>query len=165
MEQMDIRANDLGDLQIAVLQALWNVGEGTIYDLLEVVGRTPRPAYTTVLTVVRSLEKRGLVEHRLPKGSRQYLYKPLVSIVELQRGTLEDALQRLFDGSSPRLLRCLVESGAVTAADLREMQCLLEQALAARGEEPLALTTTMTTSASIPDGRPIIPVQGTPQPA
>jgi BlaI family transcriptional regulator, penicillinase repressor len=164
---MDVRANDLGDLQIAVLQALWNVEEGTIYDLLSAVHRTPKPAYTTVLTVVRSLEKRGLVEHRLPKGSRQYRYRPLASILDLQRGTMGDALHRLFDGSAPRMLRCLVENDAVTAAELREMQRLLEQALAARGEEPdpsamLAGPPTPTVAA---EARNPLPPHSAPQPA
>ena len=165
---MDIRANDLGDLQIAVLQALWSLGEGTVYDLLSAVCRTPKPAYTTVLTVVRSLEKRGLVEHRLPAGSRQYLYRPLASVLDLQRGTVHDALHRLFDGSGPRLLRCLVESSDVTAADLREMQCLLEQALAARGEEPTPATNAVfavVQSGPANESRPQPLPQGAPQPA
>jgi len=106
---MALKANDLGDLQIAVLRALWTLGEGTVYEVLGAITRQPAPAYTTVLTALRSLEKRGFLAHRLPPGERQYRYRPLIGEAEAERSVLCDVLEKLFEGSPDRLFARLLE--------------------------------------------------------
>lgn len=128
---MDFKANDIGDLQLDALRALWNLGEGTVHEVLSAIPREPAPAYTTVLTVLRSLEKRGLVEHHLPVGERQYRYRPLLSMAGAERVVLEDLLARMFEGCPVRLLARLLEDERMTVRDLCDMRCVLEEALSA----------------------------------
>jgi BlaI family penicillinase repressor len=124
---MILKASDLGQLQIVVLRALWSLGEGTVYEVRDALPRQVAPAYTTVLTVLRSLEKRGLVEHYTPSGERQHRYRPLVSEGEAERGVLCDVLDRVFDGSAERLLARLIETGQVGLPEIAAAHRLLEE--------------------------------------
>lgn len=123
---MPLKANDLGDLQVTVLRALWTLGEGTVYEVLDAIPRRPAPAYTTVLTALRSLEKRGLLEHRLPSGERQYRYRPLVDEAEAERSVLGDVIQRLFDGSPERLLARLLEITPLSREEIEGLHRMLD---------------------------------------
>jgi hypothetical protein len=51
--------SDIGSLQIRVLRILWERGDGTVHEVLEAFPPGDRPAYTTVLNVLRTLERRG----------------------------------------------------------------------------------------------------------
>lgn len=124
---MDFNAADLGDLQIVVLRALWAIEEGTVYDVQAAIHRRPAPAYTTVLTALRSLEKRGLVAHYRPGSDRQYRYRPLVGEAETERGVLTDVLQRLFCGSPERLIRRLLEAAPMKEGEIAAICRLLAQ--------------------------------------
>ena len=122
--------DDLGDLQLQVLQTLWQLGTGTVYDVLDALPEEGRPKYNTIQTVLRSLEKRGLVKHTTRE--RMFVFQPRLSQAELQRGMLHDFLERIFGGSPQSLVATLLDSTPVTEEELAE----LKQLLAAReGEE------------------------------
>lgn len=104
------RLSDLGDLQLAVMRILWKRGQATVHETLAEFPPERRPAYTTVLTVLRNLEKRGLVTHNAPNGSRTFTYRPNLSRQETYAGILQDLLDRLFDGSPAALIAHLLES-------------------------------------------------------
>ena len=122
--------DDLGDLQLQVLQTLWQLGAGTVYDVLDALPEEGRPKYNTIQTVLRSLEKRGLVKHTTRE--RMFVFRPRLSQAELQRGMLHDFLERIFGGSPQSLVATLLDTTSVTEEELAE----LKQLLAAReGEE------------------------------
>ena len=73
------RAHDLGELQLAILNVLWTRQHATVHEVLKSLTGGRTPAYTTVLTVLRTLEKRGLVAHEAVEGHRMYRYRALVS--------------------------------------------------------------------------------------
>lgn len=89
--------HELGHLQLKILGVLWELKEASVNDLLA-KWDGELPAYVTVLTVCRRLEKRGLLEHReqrRPGTKSCFIYRPLVSREALQQAAVEDLLRRL----------------------------------------------------------------------
>ncbi|MGD8237440.1 MAG: BlaI/MecI/CopY family transcriptional regulator [Armatimonadota bacterium] len=117
------RITQLGELQLQVLDVLCRLGEGTVYDVLGEFPEPERPRYTTVLTVLRSLEKRGLAEHRTTE--RQYIFRPTSSSSEVRRGLLQEVLDRVFDGSPRDMVATLLDVDRVTPEEVQELKELI----------------------------------------
>ena len=92
-------------LELECLKALWQVGTGTVKDVRGVVTESRNLAYTTVMTVLDRLEKRGSVERK--KVGRSFVYTPVVGKEELRRLAVGALLDTFFDGSKDELLRFL----------------------------------------------------------
>ena len=131
---MPPRLNELGELQIAVLNVLWSAGAATVHEVCGRLVGERRPAYTTVLTVLRNLEKRGIVAHESPDGQRQFIYRPLVSAHDARGDILQDVLQRLFAGSPVSLVRHLLETEGFTIAELQDIRDTLDRQQSAISE-------------------------------
>ena len=94
-------------LELTCLQALWRIGEGSVHEVRKAVSKERILAYTTVMTLLDRLEKRGCVTRRKP--GRSYLYRPKVSRDKLREHALKQLLHGFFDGSADALLRYLRE--------------------------------------------------------
>src|SRR5580658_10124896 len=92
-------------LELECLKALWGIGEGTVRDVRKVIAGHRDLAYTTVMTVLDRLEKRGGVSRR--KQGRSFVYVPKLSRDELRRFAVKDIVDRFFEGSEEALARFL----------------------------------------------------------
>lgn len=117
------RITKIGELQLQVLDVLCQLEEGTVYDVLAQFPEPQRPRYTTVLTVLRSLEKKGLATHRTL--DRQYIFRPTADVSEVRRGLLQDVLEQVFDSSPRDLVATLLDVDGVTPEALRELRTLI----------------------------------------
>ena len=117
------RIAGLGELQIQVLEALSRLGEGTVYDVLAEFPEAERPRYTTILTVLRALEKKGLVSHRTE--NRAYVFRPETEPQQVRRQVVKDVVERVFGGSYRELVLSLVDSADVTPETLAELKALI----------------------------------------
>jgi predicted transcriptional regulator len=87
-------------------------------------------AYTTVLTILRTLEEKGFVSH-VAEG-RAHRYLPAVSQKLAGKSALSRVLDKVFAGSSELLLTQLVSDEHLSNEDLRRLRRLLDQRLAGR---------------------------------
>jgi predicted transcriptional regulator len=110
----------LTDRQFAVLQILWETGPLTVRELMERLPRGDRQPYTTVLGLLQTMEKAGLVTH--DQEGVTYLYAAALSRRKATRTLLRDFLSRFFQGSAEALIQGLVDSEALSPADLREIE-------------------------------------------
>ena len=111
--------------ELDVMGVLWELGSGTVADVKE---RLADPlAYTTVLTVLRTLEDKGYVGHE--EEGRAYRYYPLVERDQAQESALRRLVQKLFSGSPELLLTHLVSDRAMSEREIRRLQRLLEDRL------------------------------------
>jgi predicted transcriptional regulator len=110
-------SGDLGDLQFAVMKVLWECGSATVRDVVEALPSDRSRAYTTVLTVLRSLEKREIIRHDATDGARMYRYSPLITEGEVRDQAIHDLVERYFNGSAGELLRYLVETDSASETD------------------------------------------------
>ena len=95
-----------GTLELRVLEALWRrEREASVRDILP---DFPRAAYTTVMTTLDRLHRKGVLDRR--KDGRAFLYRPVSTREELESGLVTRALQPLLEGHDPRpILSCFVE--------------------------------------------------------
>jgi predicted transcriptional regulator len=88
-------AHSLGELEAAVLEALWDHGELSTPDVHEVVGEPRGLAYTTILTVLQRLTKKGLV--RRSAGGRSHVHAPTLSREEFANRRAESLAGMLVE--------------------------------------------------------------------
>jgi len=88
-------------LEMMCLNALWEIGEGNVEDVRKVVSQNRPLAYTTVLTLLDRLARRGAVSRR--KEGRGFRYQPTVERDRLRRMALAHFLEYHFDGSAAKL--------------------------------------------------------------
>jgi BlaI family transcriptional regulator, penicillinase repressor len=116
--------------ELDVMAVLWELEEATV---AEVQARLPdQLAYTTVLTVLRTLEEKGHVGHREGSG-RAYVYRPLVEREEAGASALVRLVDRVFRGSPELLLTQLVSERDLSDEELERMRRLLDERLKERG--------------------------------
>ena len=84
----------LGDLQLRILEILWDRREASVAEVHEVLRPERELAYTTVATMLRKMEARELVEHR--EEGRAFLYRAKVEAEEVNRSAGEHFVGRLF---------------------------------------------------------------------
>ena len=101
-------------LELECLKALWGIGEGTVRDVRHVMVGNRNLAYTTVMTVLDRLEKRGGVSRR--KQGRSFVYVPKLSREELRKFAVKEVVDRFFDGSAEALKRFLSNQQAVASS-------------------------------------------------
>ncbi|MEA3401947.1 MAG: BlaI/MecI/CopY family transcriptional regulator [Armatimonadota bacterium] len=127
------RITEMGELQLDVFERLAELGEAAVYDVLEAFDEERRPKYTTVLTVLRALEEKGLATHRTE--GRTYVFEPVVSAGHVRRQLLRSVMERVFGGSPKRLMAALLDDEAVTPDVMRELRALLEETEGAHDDD------------------------------
>jgi len=114
----------LGDLQLRIMRVLWNAGPATV---AEVQGRLEGEplAYTTVATMLRKMEDRGLVLHR--QEQRRFVYQPAVSADDVTRSMAADLVDRLFAGSLADAVSHLLDTRDLSRRELDCLERLIEE--------------------------------------
>ena len=110
--------------QEEILRVLWEINEGAVADVVEKLPN-PRPAYTTVATVIKVLEKKGYVAHR--KYGNIYVYYPIVTKKAYTKHVLKDAYKGLFNNSLNQLVSFFVKDKDISVSELEELKKLIDQ--------------------------------------
>jgi BlaI family transcriptional regulator, penicillinase repressor len=118
------------DRELDVMSILWRGGSGTVTEVREVLAEDL--AYTSVLSVLQTLEEKGYVRHEAE--GRAYRYYPLVAPEEAGGSALGRILDKIFHGSAEQLLVQLVRSERVSREELERLRRLLGERLK-EGEE------------------------------
>ena len=93
-------------LELQCLKALWRLERGSVQQVRESMSGTRPLAYTTVMTLLDRLNKRGVVERH--KHGRRFLYSPAVSREAVRRQAVDGLIADLFDGAAGDLMDFLV---------------------------------------------------------
>ncbi|HTS10557.1 MAG TPA: BlaI/MecI/CopY family transcriptional regulator [Candidatus Limnocylindrales bacterium] len=102
---------DLAPLELDCMNMLWPLGEGTVRDIRDrLAPRRPR-AYTTIMTIMDRLARKGIVERR--KSGRAYIYRANLTAEEARTQALGQVIENFFDGSREALLAQLGASSHV----------------------------------------------------
>lgn len=110
------------------MTVLWSAGPSTVSEVRSALARAGHPlAYTTVLTVLRTLEAKRHVAHA--EEGRAHRYRPLVARDVAGRSALRRLLGTVFGGSPELLLTQLVDERGLAPDELRRMRALLDQRL------------------------------------
>jgi BlaI family penicillinase repressor len=115
----------LGDLQLKILKVLWDRGEAPVGTVLEFLNGHSNLAYTTVATMLRKMEARGLVTHRLE--GRSFIYRSKVAAREVSRSMTNHLVDRLFEGSLVDAVNHLLTAREVSRDELAALERLIAE--------------------------------------
>ena len=119
----DIR---LGRLELQILNVVWEKGRVTVHDVKEVLGKGRKPAYTTILAMMRKMDAKGYLEHDVE--GRTFIYRAAISQEDVRYDVLNDILERLFDGSPALMVNSLVEQKDISEEDLEQIKKITSEA-------------------------------------
>lgn len=134
-------------LEMSCLNALWELGEGNVEEVRVFVSRSRPLAYTTVLTLLDRLSRRGAVSRR--KEGRGFRYQPAIERDKLRRLALSQFLDNHFSGSASSL-REFLETETIGAAPVS----LGEAEVPASGGDTPSLTRAAAAGSSDSNFRP-----------
>ena len=116
----------LGDLQLRILQSLWTRPDASVADVHAELKPERDLAYTTIATMLRKMEARGLVTHR--EEGRSFLYRAKVAADDVSRSVGNHLVERLFEGSLAGAVHHLLNTREVSRAELDELEKLIKEA-------------------------------------
>ncbi len=113
----------LTEAELRIMEVLWRKGSGTVQQVLDWL--TSPLAYNSVLTTIRTLEKKGHVRHA--KDGRAHVYEPIIGREEATRSEVRHLVGRFFRNSHEALILNILQDGAIDAADLKRLREMLER--------------------------------------
>jgi len=111
--------HNLGELQHAIMSVLWERGEATVAEVHEAL-HDRGLAFTTIATMLRKMERKGVVAHRAE--GRQFVYRATVTEAQVRRSMVGELIGRLFDGDPGALAAHLVAEHEVDVGELAELR-------------------------------------------
>ncbi|HEY0713842.1 MAG TPA: BlaI/MecI/CopY family transcriptional regulator, partial [Polyangia bacterium] len=105
---------------------LWQLGGGTVNDVIAALPPTRSLAYTSVSTILRILEQKGVLAAE--KVGRGHCYQPRFSKDDYQAFALQEVVGKVFDGEPLDLVRRMVDARQLSKKDLTALRALLDRA-------------------------------------
>jgi BlaI family transcriptional regulator, penicillinase repressor len=115
----------LGPLQLRIMKILWDRGEASVSGVQETLNAQSDFAYTTVATMLRKMEERGLVKHRIE--GRTFIYRAAIAEEAVARGMADDLVERLFEGSLSDMVAHLLTSREISREELTRLERLIAE--------------------------------------
>ena len=115
----------LTDGELKLMRVLWRQGPSTVAAIVGAVAGDNPPAYNTVQTMMRILERKGVVSHR--KDGRAFVFQALVDESHARKHAIRHVLDRFFDNSPGSLVLSLLEHEDVPASELRQLRELIQR--------------------------------------
>ena len=110
--------------ELDIMSVLWDLGEATANEVRERID--PTLAYTSVSTMIRTLEMKGFVSHRRGEG-KTHVYYPVIDAEMAGESALGRLLDKIYGGSPIKLLAQLVEQRKLSETELARMRDLLKR--------------------------------------
>lgn len=118
-----IRASEL---ESQILGVLWERGPSSVRDVQERLADGKPRAYTTVLTTMQVMEKKGLLSHE--REGLAHIYRPLVSRDDIAQPAVRTLVRNLFGGDATKVVQTLIDSQDLSEADLKEIRRMINEA-------------------------------------
>ena len=119
--------NLLTEVELEFMNELWEIGEGTVRDVLAQLPPDRNLAYTSGATILRILEEKGFVKSR--KDGKSLTYTPLLAKDAYQTRSLQNLSRTLFDDTPASLVARLVDDAGLSEEDLEDIRALVERRL------------------------------------
>lgn len=107
-----------------IMQELWKLEKAYVKDIIEKLP-APKPAYNTVSTVVRILERKGFVDHE-PCG-KSYLYFPVIAKDQYKKAFLKYFVKDYFSNSFQNMVSFFANNKEISLNELEEIQALIDK--------------------------------------
>lgn len=111
--------------EMRILNALWDLGQGTVDEVIKHPSFPSPPNYKTTQTLLRIMEEKGLAKH-VSRG-RVHVFIPTVTRQQVTRLSVENLLQQNFAGSLTSMMVGVIETGSVKESELDELESLIRK--------------------------------------
>jgi predicted transcriptional regulator len=111
--------------ELEIMKLVWAGGEATVRDVYEALLERRKIAYTTVMTMMRVLERKGYLKSS--REERAYVYRPTRPERQVLRSMVREFVDRVFNGSAKPLLVHLVEDKRLSKRELEELERLVRE--------------------------------------
>ena len=111
--------------ELDIMSVLWELGEATVTEVRDRVD--PNLAYTSISSMIRTLELKGYVSHRRGEG-KTHVYFPAVDAETAGESALSRLLEKVYGGSPIKLLAHLVDQKRLSEKEIARMRELLKRA-------------------------------------
>lgn len=120
------RLQELGRRERQIMEIIYRLGEGSVGDVLEKL--PDPPSYSSVRTMIRLLESKGLLKHR--SEGNKYFYRPTQDRKNASRIALRHVMTTFFGGSPADAVAAILDdrSTELSEADLRRLETMIDQA-------------------------------------
>jgi predicted transcriptional regulator len=115
----------LTEAELKVMEVVWDLGAASVNDVLDWYSDDIKPAYNTVLTIMRILEDKGYLEHR--KNGRAFIYRPLVDRNHARRKAVRHLVRSFFDDSPELLMLNLINDEKLSRDELRRLKKMIAE--------------------------------------
>jgi BlaI family transcriptional regulator, penicillinase repressor len=115
---------ELTKSQEEILKVLWDIKEGVVTDVIDRLPN-PKPAYNTVSTVIKVLEKKGYVSHKV--YGKTFVYYPIVSQKDYAKYYFKDSVKSIFNNSLNQAVSFFMKQKNVSLSELEELKNLIEE--------------------------------------
>jgi predicted transcriptional regulator len=111
--------------ELDIMSVLWDLGEATATEVRDRVD--PNLAYTSISSMIRTLEMKGYVSHRRGEG-KTHVYFPIIDSETAGESVLGRVLEKVYGGSPIKLLAHLMDQHRLSDKELTRMRNLLKRA-------------------------------------
>jgi BlaI family penicillinase repressor len=115
----------LGKVQRQIMEVLWREGRATARQVTQELSRTESIAHSTVQTLLRKLEAKGVITHDVE--DRVFFFRPLYQPSDIVEAATRDLLTRVFQGSVYGLVAHLFEHETISPEERRRLRELVEE--------------------------------------
>jgi BlaI family transcriptional regulator, penicillinase repressor len=121
---MPRRLPALGAQELAIMKVVWRLKDASVRDVYEDVRERRPVAYTTMMTMMNTLETKGYLKKHL--DGRAFRYRPAVPEKRVLGAMVREFVERVFDGGAAALLTHLVSESSLSDEERRELRRLID---------------------------------------
>ncbi len=114
------------ELEMQVLGVLWDLGPATVRQILAALPDGKQRAYTTVLTVMQGMQRKGLVS--ATREGQTHVFQPAVERGQVVQPVLQTLMQNLFGGDPSRAVQALLDSTDVSDEEIKRIRRVINDA-------------------------------------
>jgi BlaI family penicillinase repressor len=127
---MDQKIKELTRAEEEIMQVLWAMKSAFVKDIIEQLP-VPKPAYSTVSTIVRILQQKGFVGHKAQGQS--HMYHPLITKDSYTKSFMKGFVKKYFGGSYQQMVSFFTQENSLT---LNELEKLLKDLKKLKARKP-----------------------------
>jgi BlaI family transcriptional regulator, penicillinase repressor len=117
--------HQLAELQLAIMQVLWEHGEATVASVRQALSKTRPLAHTTIGTMLTKMERNGQVVHRV--DGKFNVYRPAIQQQTVRRSMVSKLAASLFAGDVTQMVSHLLDGRDVSREELARLKALIRQ--------------------------------------
>ena len=121
------------DLEIQILSVLWDNGNSTVREVLEAMPDGKKRAYTSVLSVMQVMEKKGLLKHK--NRGKSHVYSPAVDRKKIIQPFMRKVLKEVFSGKPSALMQALLTETPINDSEMKQIQKIIKEARKTKSEK------------------------------